>query len=204
MKQRKRKAADLLLAAMVALTACGQAAPAELPAEGTKELVSAEVPKAQRPPVQKQEEKTVSVVELTLDEAVAAAVKELGLTDHTLAERELDRGVYELELWEGGVEYEVDVNAFTGAVTKIDRESERYGSAAVVEKPAAELTLDEAVAAAVKELGLTDYTLTDWELDDGVYELELWQDGMEYQIDIHASTGAVLELEQEREKNKYD
>lgn len=59
------------------------------------------------------------------------------------------------------------------------------------------VTMDAAKAAALAKLGLTReearFVAHECELDDGVYELELWAGGVEYDCRVDAATGAVLQ-----------
>ena len=59
-----------------------------------------------------------------LEKAKEIVLSQLGLTEADFTEREyeLDDGVYELEFTANGVEYEYEVNAFTGKVLEADRE----------------------------------------------------------------------------------
>lgn len=59
------------------------------------------------------------------------------------------------------------------------------------------VSLDTAKAAALTYLDLTPETAyfvpDECELEHGVYELELWADGVEYDCEVDATTGAVLQ-----------
>ena len=60
--------------------------------------------------------------------------------------------------------------------------------------------LEKAKELVLAQLGLDEATFRDkeYELDDGVYELEFTSGGMEYEYEVHAVTGKILEADRER------
>lgn len=61
---------------------------------------------------------------ISIETAKELALKEMNVKDAVFTEQdyESDDGVYELEFTVGNIEYEVDVNAYTGKVIKADHE----------------------------------------------------------------------------------
>lgn len=60
--------------------------------------------------------------------------------------------------------------------------------------------LEKAKELVLAQLGLqeADFTEKEYELDDDVYELEFTKDGVEYEYEVHAVTGKVMEADYER------
>ena len=50
----------------------------------------------------------------------------------------------------------------------------------------------------------SDLSHKDYDLDDGVYQLEFWANGREYEFDVNARDGKIVEAEQDRENNRWD
>ncbi|MFS0577424.1 PepSY domain-containing protein [Sporosarcina sp. 179-K 3D1 HS] len=159
---------------------------------------------------------------LTKEEAIRIAKQKAG---GTVKEIELDdddgRNVYEMELRDDQFEYEIDLDAVTGEVLKFEKDREYKAKAAtnaaktattehtltVVEpkksddkttvtsgqKPSM-ITLDQAIAIAKQK---ANGKVTDSELDDYVYEIEIEDGDIEYEFEIDAFTGAILSFEQD-------
>ncbi len=62
--------------------------------------------------------------------------------------------------------------------------------------------LEKAKELVLAQLGLTeaDFTQKEYDLDDGVYELEFTAGGVEYEYDVDARTGKILKAEADREE----
>jgi len=149
---------------------------------------------------------------ISLDEAKQLAFDHAGVNaeDARFDDQELetDDGVtyYELEFDVGPDEYEYDIHAINGQVltSEQDIESGQSGSQASSEGTNREMiSLDEAKQIAFDHAGVNgdDARFDDEELDedDGVpsYELEFYIGNVEYEYDIHAETGEILESEQD-------
>ena len=145
-----------------------------------------------------------------VDAAVAAAIAEVG---GTLIEAELERegGIrfYEVELrGTDGIVREVAVDATTGAVLRIeedddgrddiddrdDRDEERAWDGTIET-----ISSDAAVDAARAAVGGGDRVEVERDEERGrpVWEVELLLDGREFEVTVDASTGEVLEVEQD-------
>ena len=146
---------------------------------------------------------TGTAAAITADEAKAAALKDAGLTeaDVTNLYSKLDtddgRSVYEIEFWQGEVEYDYDVDATTGEIVKSSREVKR----AAQQQTGTELGEDAAKAAALKDAGLAESGVTHMKVkrdsDDGriVYEVSFRVGSTKYDYDVDAFSGEILKCE---------
>lgn len=140
--------------------------------------------------------------EIALDHAKVAAEDVTGL----YVQYEVDDGVpeYEIEFYCNGYEYEYTVHAETGKILSWDKE---YDARPEPDKPtAALLTKDEAVSIALEHAGFTAEQVSrlqvEYDVDDGVpeYSVEFFADGYEYDYEIHAETGKILEWDKDRDR----
>ena len=123
-------------------------------------------------------------------------------TDRLRVKLDYDDGVqeYEVNFYVGNREYDYDINAATGAIRSYDSEiDDDYVSS--TEAAGAAISEDEAratVVARVSGASASDVRLH-LERDDGrlVYEGELIYNGTEYEFQIDATTGDVLDWESE-------
>lgn len=111
------------------------------------------------------------------------------------------RQVYEIEFLAGGVEYDYEIDAVSGAVLKAGQE---WG-AAVTGRQGSDLISDSAAkTAALAHAGVAEAAAgpirCELDEDDGrwVYEIEFQTGGVEYEYEIDAVSGAVLKSEQDR------
>ncbi len=157
---------------------------------------------------------------ITVEEAKQKALAKAGIADASAVrfiKTELDRDdgkyVYEIKFILNGTEYEAELNAETGAILdyeverfeKDDDDDDRYDDDDDDDKAPAGtevITLEQAKQKALERAGLTSATFTEAKLesDDGraVYELEFTAGGYEYDCEIDAKTGAVIDFEKER------
>lgn len=98
---------------------------------------------------------------------------------------------YEIEIRKDGTKYEIEIDAYTGEITEFEREDDDDDSA---NQPRSRITADEARRIA---LSLVNGTITEFEEDDDEFEIEISKDGKEYEIEIDAYTGKVLEFEED-------
>lgn len=142
------------------------------------------------------------------DKAKSVALEHAGLAaqDATFVTVELDRddgvAVYEVEFYSGNTEYDYEINAKTGKVLKFDSEFEGKRPP-VPSEPTAEITLDEAKAAAAAHAGYAlneiKFTSAKTDYDDGVkiYDIDFFAGRYEFNYEILAADGSVLEAERE-------
>lgn len=146
-----------------------------------------------------------------------AAAKETVLSDAGLEESEVtfikeklepEDGiwVYELDFYTAEGEYEYEINAYTGAV--IDRNVEMFRSplsdmspAAPGVQPSVDAEQAKNIAADHAGFSVSEVTFSKVELDydDGkaVYEIEFYNGQTEYEYEVDAATGDILEYESE-------
>ncbi len=126
----------------------------------------------------------------------------------TKAEFDFDDGtpVYELEFYANGIEYEYEIHAGTGAVIKFERDRDNSGTN--TSKPTAGtsyISTEKAKSAALSHAGISAsaavFTKTKLDSNDGVihYEIEFYANGVEYEYEIHATTGAVIDFDRDRD-----
>lgn len=176
----------------------------ELPASGSGEAAPAPAPGVETPAAPTP---VAPAPAATGEEAAKnAAFTHAGVSaaDASVTKCELDWGdgvqVYEIEFLAGGVEYEYEINAATGAVLKAGQE---WGGAASGGGQSSGLISEgSARTAALAHAGVSDVSYIRCELDedDGrwIYEIEFTAGGAEYEYEIDAADGAVLKAERER------
>ncbi len=137
--------------------------------------------------------------DIGVEKAKSAALKHAGLSadEVTFVKARLDYDdgmrVYDVEFWAGSKEYDYEIDAATGAVRSCDWDIEDNAPAS---SGSASLTEAQVKAIVEKKAGTTG-TYRDFHLDrdDGrlVYEGELRSNGLEYEFEIDAATGAILD-----------
>ncbi len=152
--------------------------------------------------------------QITLAEAQAIALKDASASSDTKAKVELDEddGVlyYDVEFISSNKEYDYDISAQTGKIldkSVENRESEKPAENKPAESKPVEsnLTVDAAKSIALNDAKVTKATFIKAELDrdDGVsiYEIEFVADGYEYEYEINASTGSILDKSVDRDND---
>ena len=141
--------------------------------------------------------------------AKVIALQHANLTegDVTFTKVKLDRDdgrmIYDVEFYGSSGEYEYEIDAFSGAILEWDWD--RKLSAQNVSVPSGYISQDKAKSIALERAGLSDSSVTFYEVkldyDDGraVYELEFKSGSMEYEAEIDAVSGAILDWDSERD-----
>ncbi len=153
---------------------------------------------------------TVSAAQLIKTaEAKNIAYADAGVTaaDVVYSEAILDRDqgvlVYDVEFFTADYEYDYEINAQTGAIVKKDlpdptkRPTQQQGEVIGTETAKAiALAYYNFTADQVK------FVKAEYEVDDGikVYEIEYTVDGMEYDVEIDAVSGEILNAKSEKEE----
>ncbi|SOC42967.1 PepSY domain-containing protein [Salinicoccus kekensis] len=133
-----------------------------------------------------------------MDEAVKIATDKTGGGEVHEKEFDRDDNEYEIDVMKDGSKYEVEINATTGEVKKIDQENESGGEYTNnIEVDGGFISSEEAAGIAIDAAG--GGTVKEWELDkeDNEYDFEVDYDGREYEVEINATTGEVLDVEQD-------
>ncbi|WP_342508129.1 PepSY domain-containing protein [Sporosarcina sp. FSL K6-2383] len=139
---------------------------------------------------------------LSLKEAKALAVQKVG---GKVTEIELEKTktgfIYEVEVKSNGVEYDLDIDAQTGKVVIEKQQAKKVAQAELPRVADAKLlTKDQAIAIAQKK---AKGSVTKAELDDDDgrkhYDIEIKDGAYEYDFEIDAITGKILEFEKDRD-----
>ncbi len=143
-----------------------------------------------------------------LEKAKELVLTQLGLNEADFVRKEykLDDGIYELEFTVNGVEYEYEVDGYTGKILEADLDHNKDWDRDDHIQATPAITLDQAKAIAFGHLGITeaDTSHREYELDGSKYELSFHVGNVEYDVDIDAATGAVLRVEKEQDDPDWD
>ncbi len=149
-------------------------------------------------------------------EAKAIALSHAGVSESevTFAKVKLDYEdeipEYEVEFYVGNMEYDYEIHGTTGAILSFDREMEtsRPNIGTTTTPNSTLITGAEAKAIALSHAGFSESEVTfvkvKLDYDDGIpeYEVEFYVGNMEYDYEIHGTTGAILEFDQEMETSR--
>ena len=144
------------------------------------------------------------------DAALAAALAHAGLKEADVtgvrveSDREDGRAIYEIEFYAGNVEYDYDIDAATGAVLKQSKETHSTSAGGTTGgTTGTDIGRDAALAAALAHAGLKEADVTgvrvESDREDGraIYEIDFYAGNVEYDYDIDAATGKVIEYSKE-------
>lgn len=148
--------------------------------------------------------------QISLDDAKNAALADAGLSssDVTYTKEKLDYedgiAVYDIEFYTSTMEYEYEIHATTGAVYSKDVETHHAGTGHGNHAQASGTYIgdDSARSIALNHAGFSASDVTrlksEFDIDDGqaVYEVEFYKDGREYDYEISASDGTILNMKQ--------
>lgn len=129
---------------------------------------------------------------------------------------EFDDDEYEVEIYLNGYEYEIEINAYTGAITDVGIDEEDdipveidLSAYRISQRPQAQAPVQNQAPAQVsgrisperaRQIALDragEGTIVDFEYDDDEYEIEIRQGRYEIEIEIDARTGNIIEFERE-------
>lgn len=135
---------------------------------------------------------TTRAAEIALARAGGGEIVEVGIDFE-----DGERTVYEFTILDATDKYGIDVDAATGAVVKYEREARPAASPAAGAAPG--LSPEQARKAALARTG--GGRVTEFERDsrdDGrtVYEIEILDNGVEYELEIDAASGEILKYEE--------
>lgn len=180
-------------------------------AVGTEGRQGQESGQQNQPPQSGQQGQPSGPVE-TMDDAKATALEDAGLAeaDVTFVKEKLDWddgiAVYDIKFYSADTEYEYEIDATTGAI--IEKSAELLGSqgTGIGGGPSGAdsyISVEDAkeIAAVHAGFGTSDvfFTKAKLELEHGraEYEIEFYQNRIEYEYTIDAITGDILEFESE-------
>ncbi len=174
--------------------------------------------------VQKQVEVLTTTV-ISLDDAKAVALLDAQATNvtYTKAELDVDELKYEIEFVDESFEYDYDIDAVAGTILEKSKEALPTTSATTdntttttdnnntttnetttdssLTTTTAYIGVDKAKSIALSDAGVSDVTFQKAELDfdDGivVYDVEFVTSTTEYEYEINATTGAIVEKSSE-------
>ncbi len=146
---------------------------------------------------------------ITEEEALAIASEKI--PNATVHDIELENNdgqkIYDIELVEGTTKYEFDIDAVTGEIVEYEKEVKK-GSKKEAKKETIELTqedaventssltIEEAIAIAKEH---ASGIVTEVERDDDVFEIELEDGDIEYELEINIHTGDIVSFEEDRD-----
>ncbi len=162
---------------------------------------------------EQQPQQSTSITEEQAKEIAAshAGVAVADLTFHSVSLEEDDgRRVYDVEFYSGSTEYDYEIDAATGDILSYDNDVENFSIPQQQNAQGAQSAAtgsyigeDAAKAAALQRAGLTEDQVR-WEKceldeDDGrfSYELEFSSGQHEYECEVEAFTGEILNFEQD-------
>lgn len=156
---------------------------------------------------------------ITLEAAKNIVLSDAGVSAadvvFTKAEKDKEDGifVYEIEFYTADTEYEYEINASTGAIYKKEVETRNNGGSTgntgntgntgENQTPQVAVSMEQAKAIAATDAGVSVtevlFAEAKLELDDGiwVYDLKFYKDSLEYEYEIDATTGAILDVDKE-------
>lgn len=145
-----------------------------------------------------------TAADIGMEEAQRIALEHAGILDPETAfvlkcEKDWENGrtVYEVEFVVDAKEYDYDIDASTGEVVAFDGDAESY------QPLEGEITITEALDIALDKAGLTrdqvQVTTSKLEQDNNrrIYELEFFHDYVEYEVEIDAATGTILDWDRD-------
>ncbi len=114
--------------------------------------------------------------------------------------------VYEVEFYKGNVEYDYEIDAKTGAIIEKDRDIENFTTPQATstnQNISQNITAEKAKSIALQDANVQEATFHKVNLknDDGkvVYEVEFYKGNVEYDYEIDAKTGAIIEKDRDIE-----
>nr|WP_261797371.1 PepSY domain-containing protein [Kurthia massiliensis] len=138
-------------------------------------------------PDQASSQTTAFAKSVTFDQAKKIALKKVNGTIIEV-DRGADDGEYEFEIRKGNYVYEVEVKKRTGKAYITEKEY----------KPVKKVKVTRAQAKAIALKKVPNGKVVKLKLDGNKYEVEIIKGKYEYEMDINASTGKILDYERDR------
>lgn len=158
--------------------------------------------------------------QITLDDAKKKALDDAGVSasnvTFTKAELDYDDGiaVYEIEFYTSTHEYEYEINASSGKIhdksieqleKKKESKKKESDKTENKDKSGSYIGIDKAKSIAAQHAGLSksdvSFSKAKLDKDDGktIYEIEFYKNGTEYEYEIDAVSGKILEYDSEQD-----
>lgn len=146
---------------------------------------------------------------MTEEEALAIASEKV--SNATVQDIELENNdgqkIYDIELVEGTTKYEFDIDAVTGEIVEYEKDvkkgSKKEGKKETIEltqedavENTSSLTIEEAIAIAKEH---APGNVTEVERDDDVFEIEVEDGDIEYELEINIHTGDIVSFDEDRD-----
>ena len=125
---------------------------------------------------------------ITRDKAKEIALNHANVSNITNYKIELDGYKYEIEFTANNKEYDYEINATTGQIIKYSIDNNHKETNPVISK-------DEAKQIALNHANVSNIYGYEIELDDNKYEIEFKANNKEYNYEINATTGKIIEYE---------
>lgn len=210
----------MLLTAAIIFGGCGQESAARTQQESTGQTMKAEAPKTQKQETTEEgadvthsgkENTATASSEITEEEAKSIAFQDAGIEEAQVTgvrvHQEYDDGreKYEVDFYVDNREYDYDIDCGTGEILSKDSEIERdFGqgeasqgtqevSGTIIREEALKIVLERVEGATEQDVRM------ELEKDDGYwrYEGDIYYNQREYEFELNAETGEVLEWSEE-------
>lgn len=113
------------------------------------------------------------------------------------------KGEYAIEILLENGKYIILIDAYTGQVMEFRKEEDQSSSQDKTKEPiSGRISIEEAKKIALAKVG--GGTVTEFELDDDEYEIEIKKDGIEYEIEIDAYTSEIKKFEKDDDDDDDD
>ena len=152
---------------------------------------------------------STALAEISAEQAKEIALRHAGAHQGEInmikVERDFDHGIYEyeIEFWKNGTEYDYTINADTGAIIKHKQEMKYHHNAPMhnQQNQSARISGEQATNIALSHANLTrdqiKFLNCKPKVDDGreIYDIKFWKGFKEYEYEIDAITGTILEMD---------
>lgn len=195
----KRTLFTILVVSILAISVAGCATTKDSASNDADETVSPTIPTNASV-----EENTISTDNMTADRAkeIALTHAELEEANVTFVTAKLDtddgRQVYEIEFYSGNIEYDYDIDASTGDILSYDYDVGNYSASNSTHSGGTNAYIGEEKAKSIalaKVSGATESDIRlnlDYEDGRALYEGSIVFDNMEYEFEIDATTGTIV------------
>lgn len=140
---------------------------------------------------------------LTLEEAQEIALKEVaGKVLKAKEDKEDGVSYYDFTIITDTEKYEVEIDANSGKVLKMEKDDDYIGiNSNPVEPANTSITIEQAQQIALERVGEGYLTKSELDYDDDIkkYEIEIKNGNKEYEIEINADTGEIIKYEEDND-----